>query len=171
MKKLIPVLGLLVACTSKPSYTPTQEKIIKLAQHLEPDSARYVPLRFSKAKPYTRADSVQPTIDQYTQLTDSQARLMLGIANTVDFITRVGKQATAIKKLNHESYSLRLAFNQLSGVRLRLLNLATHTVVGQNISHSWRVGERIDSAHFVVFITEPSRNYPLHLLNSSISRV
>jgi len=152
MKKLL-LLALLAGCTAKgPDYTPDQQKIIKLAQHLEPDSARYVPLRFSRPTPFTRADSVRPTIDQYTEMSDGMASLAMASAKLVDLQTQNRVPAVELTRSKRKNDSISNAYQAIMASRLALLRMGMKSiVVGQEIVHSWRVGERVDSAHFVVF--------------------
>jgi len=152
MKKLL-LLSLLAGCTAKgPTYTPLQEAVIKYAQHTEPDSARYVPLRFGRPQEFTRADSVRPAIEQYSELSETAAKLMMSTAKSVDLQTQLRVPAAELAESNRRNDSAVADFNRLSKARLALLDMGMKkVVVGQKITHSWRVGERIDSAHFVVF--------------------
>jgi hypothetical protein len=150
MKKLL-LLALLASCTSKPTYTATQEKIIKLAQHLEPDSARYVPLRFSNPTPFTRGDSVQPAIEQYKHFAEGARESMMLTAKSADLGMSLHLPASELARRDNESEKAKAEYTKLMQTQIRLVSLGTDKVVGQEIRHSWRVGDRVDSAHFVVF--------------------
>jgi hypothetical protein len=152
MKKVL-FLALLVSCTAKgPTYTPIQESVINYAQHIEPDSAHYVPLRFGKPQDFTRADSLRPTVKQYTELSDALATLMMGTAKIVDLQTRGRAPAAVLARSKRRNDSISTAFKSMTDARLALVKAGIKkVVVGKEITHSWRVGERVDSAHFIVF--------------------
>jgi hypothetical protein len=141
---------LLAGCTSKPAYTPTQEKIIKLAQHLEPDSARYVPLRFGKPVSFTKGDSLRPTLEQYEGIVEDKLQTMRLAETALELAIYSGRKADiATSKERYNKISKE--WSDWADARTSLVTQSTDKVVGQDIAHSWRVGERVDSAHFVVF--------------------
>jgi hypothetical protein len=111
-----------------------------------------VPLRFGKPQPFTRADSVRPTIEQYTELSDGMANWAMSNANLFRLQTKHHVPAAELARTKRNSDSVSDAYQTLLASRFKLLQMSTNAVVvGQEVVHSWRVGERVDSAYFVVF--------------------
>jgi hypothetical protein len=153
MKKLL-LLALLAGCTAKePTRTLEQQAIIKYVQHNEADSSRYVPLKFSKPQPFTQLDSVNNEQTafraEYERLDerrkDAQKILDQGVALRVP--------SSEMKRRQQEYQEASDATIALMERNTALLKRTTEAAIGQQVIHSWRVGERVDSAHFVLYKT------------------
>lgn len=144
-------LLLLTGCSRHPPYTPLQQVVRRYIQTQEPDSAQYAPLWFSEPTAFTRADSLRPTVTQYTTRAERIVERLRTCDSLIAWQTYHRAPAAELAKATQQDDSLLWTYKSLMDTRLLLLRMSTKQVLGQQLTHSWRIGERVDSARFAIF--------------------
>ena len=144
---------LAIGCTRPPALSPLHASVSHFAQHhyLGPDSARYVSLRFGPPQPFWRSDSLQPELEQCAHLYDQLEEVRMVVGKALDRAHHARVRGEELAHLVQANDTAVAHCKLIKKHCVALVKQATPTVIGQTLVHSWRVGQRVDSARFVVF--------------------
>ena len=112
-----------------------------------------MPLRFGKPQPFTQLDSVDNLQDAYHAEYDRLDERRKDAEKILSQGATLRLSGSEIKRRQQEYKKASDAVVAHIERNTALLERTSRKQIGQEITHSWRMGERIDSEHFVVFNT------------------
>ncbi|GAA4042697.1 hypothetical protein GCM10022409_30810 [Hymenobacter glaciei] len=90
-------------------------------------------------------------LEQYAHLYDQLEEVRMVVGKEVDRAHQARVEGAELAHLVQANDTAVAHCKLMKNYYLAIVKQATPTIIGQTLVHSWRIGERVDSARFVVF--------------------